>query len=176
MSKINRKSWVAVSAAALVAGAACTVTLVSHGVARADDSMSASSSDMSTMVKEQADKGKMMAADPSQMMMMKDEMAKMMVMDKMSMKIAMDPTCKQTLMEAAKDPNMMKVHEAAKADATDPTKMKAIMDQVMADPMAMKMVMHHAAMMAMMQDKAGGMGGMMDKGKAMMGDKMNDMK
>lgn len=170
MSKINR-SWVAVSAAALLASAACTLTVV--GTAHAQDS--APSSDMSTMVKEQADKGKTMAADPAQMSTMKDEMAKMMVMDKMSMKIATDPTSKQTLMEAAKDPNMMKVHEAAKADATDPTKMQAIMQQVMADPQAMKMVMHHAAMMAMMQDK-GGMSGMMDKGKDMMNQKMGDMK
>ena len=173
MSKINR-SWI-VASAPVVAGTAGSIGLLSHGVARADDAMAAPSSDMGSMVKEQTEKAKTMAADQSQMMMMKDEMAKMMVMDKMAMKIAMDPTCKQTLMEAAQDPNMMKVHDAAKADATDPTKMQTMMTQIMADPMAMKMVMHHAAMMAMMEQK-GGMGGMMDKGKGMMDEKMKDMK
>jgi hypothetical protein len=91
----------------------------------------------------------------------------------MAKRMAMDPAAKQAVMDAMKDPAMMKVHDEAKKMAADPDQMKKMEADIMADPMAMKMVVHESMKMAMTHDK---MGGMMGDGKKMMDDKMNDMK
>ena len=137
MLKITRTSLFAALAVAALAG----------GVVTADDKMDMKS-DMSQCVMKQADSMKEMAANPSQMKMMKEEMVKMMVMDHMAMKIASDPQCKQALMAAMDDENVKKTHMAAMQEMKDPAMMKKVMDEVMADPMAMKAVIHSAMMVA----------------------------
>jgi hypothetical protein len=62
------------------------------------------------------------------------------------------------------DPNMTKVNTQAMQMAHDPDQMKKMQDDVMADPAAMKMVVHHAMEMATMQDKMTDNGGQMMSG------------
>ena len=160
----SSKSWIL--AAALTAGVAAPV-LFSSSVVRADDS----SDKMSQCVTTEMDKAKKMAADPQQMTDLKKMMAKQMVMDKMAMMMAKDPQCDATIKSAMQDPDLMKTHDAAKEMAKDPEQMNMLKQEIMDDPKAMGDVVHHAAMMAMMKDKMGDMGGsMMDKGSKMMGD------
>ena len=150
-----RKSVIAVAALALGAGTACTHT------ARADDKMAdgkmamatdkmAMSADDQKMMMDQAMKMKEMAADPKQADMMKTDMAKMMVMDHMAKEMAMDPQFKQSAMDMMSDANIKKIHEDAMAMAKDPEQMKKMQQEIMADPMMMKMVNHQAMMMSMM--------------------------
>ena len=132
----------AVTATALLA-AAGLCTLVNVGpVARADDKMMAD--DHSKMATDEADKMKMMAADPAQAPAMTADMAKMMVMDNMAKKMAMDP--------AMQDPAVMKIYADAKMMAEDPAQKQKMEREIMADPMAIKMVMHDAMKMTMMHD------------------------
>ncbi len=167
MLKTTRQSWIAVAAAALLAGGVGTLSL-SH-VARADDAMKESAPKADASLKQAAmkcsDDMKQMVADPSKMDAAKVKMAKAMLMDKMSMSLAKEPEFQQMTMAAMQDENMKKTHEAAKAMVEDPAQMKTMMDQIEQDPEAMAIITHNAAMMAMMKEKMGGMGGMMDKMK-----------
>ena len=170
MQTVNRKPFVNATAALLAVGALC----VPGGVVRAADPMmdhpmgDHGMAGQPMMVDEhtkvlatsEMDHAKQMAADPAQAQTMAKEQAKIMVMDRLAESMAHDPALQQAAMAAMTDPNMMKVHEQAMAMAKDPEQMKMMQQEVMADPMAMKMVMHQAMKMATMQDK------MMDHGMA----------
>lgn len=134
MSKFIRKSFLA--AAALFV-AICTV--VPRAALWAQEKMP-------------DDHMKMMAADPDQAQKMATEQAKMMVMDHMAREMAMDPKFQQMAMQSMSDQNMKKVHDDAKAMAQDPAQMAKLQKEIMADSMAMQMVMHMADKMAMMHD------------------------
>jgi hypothetical protein len=99
---------------------------------------------------------------------MAPDMAKLMVMDKMAMQMAMDPSFTQMLRQTMADPKMKQVHEDARKLADDPAQMAKIRQEITADPKAMHMVMHQAAVMSMMHD------GMMHEGM-MNHDKMKEM-
>ena len=169
MLKVNRKSWIATAAAAVVAAGACT--LVTYTAARADDQMTGmngasngANSDLRQAAMKCQDQMKQMATDPQKMSEVKVKMAKAMVMDKMSKELAKDPQFQQKCMADMNDSSMKAVHDGAKQMVQDPEQMKKMEEQIEQDPEAMTIVTHRAAMMSMMKDKMGDMGGkMMDK-------------
>jgi hypothetical protein len=129
------------------------------------DSMKMSPQDMK-MASQQMDEMKMKAADHPQEM--EADMAKLIVMDKMAMQMAMDPSFTQMLRQTMADPKMKQVHQDARKMVDDPAQMAKIRQEITADPRAMHMVMHQAALMSMMHD------GMMHEG-SMKDDKMKEM-
>ena len=176
MSNVNR-SWILATAAAAGLVFATAETLVPS--ARAQDSMKApmaADHALEDAAMKHAGNMKKMVSDPDKMEKAETRMAKAMVMDKMTRMLATDPKFQQMAMSDMQDENMKKAHDAAKTMAEDPAKMQTMMAQIEKDPDAMNIITHNAAMMAMMKEKSGGMGGMMDKGKDMMNQKMGDMK
>jgi hypothetical protein len=169
MQKFTRESLAVVTLAALLGAvipwtSAQEKTSGDH-MAMHGDSMKMSPEDMK-MASQQMDQMKMKAADQPQEMAA--DMAKLMVMDKMAVQMAMDPSFTKMLRQNMADPKMKQVREGARNMADDPAEMAKIRQEIMADPNAMHMVVHQAAVMSMMHD------GMMHQGM-MKDDKMKEM-
>jgi hypothetical protein len=158
ISSITRKSLVAAAALAVGAGVVCTVV-------RADDEkMPDNKMGMKAIepkMLEQMEKLKQVASDSEHAKELKEHMVKMMVMDHMAKMTAEDPVFMKASMELMNDPNIKKLHEEAMKEMEDKDDMKKMEDEVLADPMAMKMVMHNAMMMVM--HEKGEKGGKMEK-------------
>jgi len=136
----------------------------------AGDKMKMSADEMK-MASEHMDKMKTMAADHPQETTAKA--ARLMVMDKMAMHMAMDPSFSKMTEQSMSDPNMKKLHDDARKMADDPAQMARIQQDIMADPMAVSMVMHMARSMVMMHQ--GMMQDGMMHGEMMKDGKMKDM-
>jgi hypothetical protein len=168
MQKITRK-WFPLATLAVVLCAVVAWTRAEEKMS-GDHMMKGDSMKMSPeetkMAGDQMDKMKTMATDHPQDMAA--DVAKLLVMDKMAMQMSMDPSFMASLRQSMSDPNMKSVHEDAQKMADDPAQMAKIRDEIMADPKAMHMVMHQAAMMSSMH------GGMMHQGM-MTDEKMKEM-
>jgi hypothetical protein len=163
LQKSSRKLVVGAAAVFLGGSVLCTYGLraddndVNQMDKMAKDHMEVMTPNVTKAATDQLDKMKSIAADPQQSDMMKNEMAKMIVMERLAHRLAMDPDFQKSSTDTMNDANVKKVHEDAEVAAKDPDAMRKLQDEIVADPMTLKMVVAHACMIEKMQDKMGGM-------------------
>jgi hypothetical protein len=96
---------------------------------------------------------KAMADDPKQVPELKHMIAKVLVMQEMSKMMAEDPQFKSSAVAYMGDPKVKQAHDDAQEMSRDPEQMKKLEQEIVADPVAMKVVMHRAIILSSMPDK-----------------------
>ncbi len=146
MHGLARKTLAA--AALFAAGVACAWAARSAvGAAPDDHPMMRPADKAIVMLGCEAADMKRMAADPRDAAVMAHDLAKLMVMDDMARRLAADPGAMRAAADAMADPGVLRVHADAHRMAADPAQATGLEMEVMADPTAIKVVIHRSMAM-----------------------------
>lgn len=153
---LARKLTVLAAAAALGAGSLVTyvATAQERRAARAEQVVVTLSPAEQRSVLEHMTEAKRNAGDPKQADRIIAELSDLMIMDEVARSIAADPGVRQQHAAEMTDSALKRVHAEAVRIATDPKVVEKRTREIMADPAALKVVLHQAEIIQMTEPSA----------------------